>query len=210
MKRKDKVFVVALGLFLVIAIISSAVNAATIPPLANTYKRQLIRAAHTHWGLDAPVARFAAQVHQESAWKKDAQSIYAKGLAQFTPETAKWIDRVYHIGDTPFSPNWSLNALVRYDRHIYEHITNSATDCDRWAFVLSGYNGGPGWIRRDRALAAENKVDPNRWFHAVEYYTSRRESAARENRNYVQRILLKLEPLYLVNGWQGTQVCGGE
>jgi len=54
------------------------------------------------WGLEAPVALFAAQVHQESGWREDARSpVGALGLAQFMPGTAAWIAQLYpaDLGD---------------------------------------------------------------------------------------------------------------
>jgi hypothetical protein len=63
-----------------------------IPAQANTYRAQLTREARAAWGLEAPVAFFAAQVHQESGWREDARSpVGALGLAQFMPGTAAWI-----------------------------------------------------------------------------------------------------------------------
>lgn len=191
-----------------LAVVSTLQAAEFVPAQANKYKRDLIRVSQLHWGLDAPVARFAAQVHQESTWQTDAQSIYAKGLAQFTPATAVWITKHYNIRDTPYSPRWSLNALVLYDRHLYDNITESLSDCDHWAFTLSAYNGGPAWVPRDRLLTSENNNDPNRWFNAVEQYTRRSKQAKKENRHYVRRILYELESLYITEGWQGEAVCG--
>lgn len=189
--------------------IASTVHAVEfVPAQAYQHKRDLIRVGQAHWGMDAPIARFAAQVHQESSWNNNAQSIYAKGLAQFIPTTAAWITDRYKIRDTPFSPRWSLNALVLYDRHLYDGISESQSDCDRWAFTLSAYNGGPAWVPRDRLLALQNNSDPNRWFNSVEQYTRRSKDNKKENRHYVRRVLLELETLYIAEGWQGETVCG--
>ena len=70
----------------------SMVRAQVQPPQAAArYKLTLLREAHSQWGLDAPVAAFAAQVHQESGWRADAVSrVGARGLAQFMPATARW------------------------------------------------------------------------------------------------------------------------
>jgi len=60
------------------------------PQAALQYRSLLIRTAHADWGLDAPVAVFAAQVHQESAWRPDAVShVGAQGLAQFMPAASQ-------------------------------------------------------------------------------------------------------------------------
>ncbi len=114
---------------------------------------RLVRAAHYVFGLEAPVAVLAAQVHAESAWNPRARSPHAEGLAQFTPDTAAWMAETYPgelAGPAPFDPLWSLLALCRYDGRLYERMPGDA-GCERWAFTLSAYNGGPGWIPRDRA-----------------------------------------------------------
>ena len=43
---------------------SSKACAQPIPAAAHKYRAELTRAAHAQWGLDAPIAALAAQVHQ--------------------------------------------------------------------------------------------------------------------------------------------------
>lgn len=181
---------------------------AQVPDRARQYQRDLIRNARLVWGLDAPVATFAAQIHQESGWRPDVSSAYAHGLAQFTPATADWIGGLYSdVGPAdPFNPAWALRALVRYDKHLYDRNT-AATECDRWAFTLSAYNGGQGWVNRDRKLAAANGADPQRWWGHVEHHSPRAKWAFTENRGYPRRILLVLQPRYL--GWGPGVDCSG-
>jgi len=134
-------------------------------------------------------------------------------LAQFTKGTAAWISRAYpELGPpAPFSPRWALQALVVYDRHLFDRITDTATDCDRWAMVLAAYNGGPGWLRRNRRMAASKGADSARWWgpQATEPHSRRAQWALRGNRLYVKRILLRLEPAFLTAGWGGHAVCDG-
>lgn len=196
------------------ALVSAAVSAegkAGIPQRANAYKRDLVRVAHTHWGLNAPVSLFAGQIHQESAWRTNAQSRYADGLAQFTPKTAEWITSIYPkaLGDNaaPFSPHWALTAMVLYDRRLYGAV-DAATACDRWAFALSAYNGGLGWVYRDKRLCDDAEgCDGNRWWDNVEHHTNRADWAQHENRDYPRRILYRHEPMYRRAGWPGAPVC---
>ena len=54
--------------------ISAKAAEVTIPRAAQQYRATLVRAAHATWGLDAPVAVFAAQVHTESWWRNDTVS----------------------------------------------------------------------------------------------------------------------------------------
>ena len=179
-----------------------------VPRDARIYQRDLTRNARAVWGLTAPIALFAAQIHQESRWRPNAKSPYAGGLAQFTPDTAQWIAGVYAstLGDAqPFNPAWALRALVTYDLHLWRR-TSGATACDRWAFTLAGYNGGPGWITRDKRLAKQRGADPERWFGHVEKHNAGRAGHFfAENRGYPVRILLVLQPLYA--GWGHAVNC---
>ncbi|EJP2482718.1 transglycosylase SLT domain-containing protein, partial [Salmonella enterica] len=64
----------------------SQANAAGPPPAALKYRSDVIRASRVDWGLNAPVADVAAQLHQESGWNPAARSpVGAQGLAQFMP-----------------------------------------------------------------------------------------------------------------------------
>ncbi|WP_217994843.1 hypothetical protein [Methylogaea oryzae] len=95
----------------------------TIPRAAIRYRGDLVRQAHLVWGLEAPVADFAGQIHQESAWRPEAESKFAGGLAQFTPDTARWICGAYPaitLSPGPstedakrcdvFNPTWAVRA----------------------------------------------------------------------------------------------------
>lgn len=185
----------------------------SIPRAAQPHKAVLIRAAHAEFGLDAPVALLAAQVHQESLWRADAiSSAGAQGLAQFMPSTARWLPEVApHTGEPlPFNPGWSLRAMCAYDNWIFKQM-KADSGFDRWAMTLSGYNGGPGWVRRDQRKAQEQNYPPGRWFDSVELVNAGRSQAAfKENRGYPRRILLTLMPVYERAGWGcGVQCAAG-
>lgn len=189
---------VILAVALVGAILPEALRAESVPRRAEAHRRDLLRAARYVFGPGAPVAVLAAQVHAESAWNHRARSTHADGLAQFTPATAAWIAETYpgELAEAaPLNPVWALLALCRYDRHLYDRMPGRSS-WERWAFTMAAYNGGPGWIPRDRALAARCGADPNRWFGQVEGFSSRSEAAFRENRAYPRRILIALQPLY--------------
>lgn len=185
--------------------------AASVPAGAEQYRRLLVRAAHAEWGLDAPIATLAGQVHQESRWQRDARSpAGAQGIAQFMPATADWMAGLYphSLGPAqPYNPGWALRAMVTYDRWLYDRNQAASSECDRWAFVLSAYNGGQGWVNRDRRLASAKGADQLAWFTSVERFNSGRSAANfRENRHYPRAILLRWEPLYAAAGW-GPGVC---
>jgi len=176
-----------------------------VPPISYLYGFKLQREVVARFDTNNAVARVAAQLHRESLWKADAHSAYAQGMAQFTPETATWLQSVCpEIGaPDPWDPNWSVRAAVCYDHWLYARV-NGATECDRWAFTLSSYNGGLGWLQRDKTRASASGADPARWFSNVEMYSARAASARAENRTYVREILRVLEPLYLAAGWPGS------
>lgn len=180
-----------------------------VPRAAAKYRADLTRNARAVWGLDAPVAVFAGQIHQESGWRETVKSpVGAQGMAQFMPATAKWISGAYPElrANEPMNPSWALRALVTYDRHLWERV-QAASSCDRMAFALSAYNGGLGWVQRDRKVAADQGLEPGRWWANVEQVNAGRSAANwRENRGYPERILRKLAQVYASAGW-GQGVC---
>ena len=179
-----------------------------IPRAALQYRGQLIREARAVWGMEAPVAIFAAQIHTESNWRNDVTSFAgAQGLAQFMPSTAAWLPSVAPETGTPapFSPAWSLRACVTYDKWLYDRLrpmrAASLAVCERMAFTLSGYNGGIGWVGKDRALAARTGRNPDRWFGNVEDVNAgRNKSAIKENRRYVT-LIFQRQSAYTAAGW---------
>lgn len=184
---------------------------AGIPSQAKKYHRLLVRSAHVSpWGLDAPLADFAGQVHAESMWRSDAKSwVGAAGLAQFMPGTATWFSKLRGLGDAePYNPAWSLRALAEYDYWLFTRV--QAHDvCHQMAFTLSAYNGGLGWVNRDKKKAAAAGLDPLDYWHDVSTVNAgRKESAIRENRAYPDKILHRFAPLYVDAGW-GESLCRG-
>ncbi|WP_368565516.1 transglycosylase SLT domain-containing protein [Pseudoxanthomonas sp. UTMC 1351] len=183
-----------------------------IPTVSTLYRLRLEREAARNFGLDAPVARLAAQIHQESGWRSDAASPYANGMAQFTPATAKWLPSVcpaVGVAD-PWDPDWSLRAIACYDAWLHARVTqlpgSTLSACSRWAYTLRAYNGGEGWLMKERRKAAAAGVDGNAW-RAVEPYRVRAGWAHTENTDYPRRILLRLEPAYRAAGWPGSAAC---
>lgn len=180
-----------------------------IPQNALRYRAELIRNARAVWGLDAPTATFASQIHQESGWRADAKSpVGAQGMCQFMPSTADWIAKLYPelAAREPYNPSWALRALVTYDRYLWDRL-EAASPCDRMAMSLSSYNGGLGWVRRDAKLAAGQGLAPDRWWDNIETVNAGRTAANwNENRGYPRRILRLLTPKYVAAGFGGG-VC---
>lgn len=176
----------------------SEASGAEPPRGALKYRSDMIRSVRFTWGMNGPVAVMSAQVHQESAWNEKAESKFAQGIAQFTPQTAEWIAGAYHKelgGADPFNPQWALRALIQYDYHLHERLP-AASPCDAWAFTLAAYNGGSGWIAKERALTVRAGDNPKRWFGGVEKQSARATWAWKENRAYPRRILILHQPIY--------------
>ena len=207
-------FTIGVGFWLALGFLCGLAHAAevTIPRAAEAHRATLVRAAHVSWGLDAPVSVFAAQVHTESWWRNDTVShVGAQGLAQFMPATARWLPSVApETGrPAPFNPGWSLRALCVYDKWLWDR-TNGADAFERMAFTLSAYNGGLGWVNRDKAKARRQGADASRWFGAVETVNAGRSAAAwKENRQYPRRILKERQYAYIKAGW-GPGIAEGD
>ncbi len=184
-----------------VALMPAEAHAQTLQPphVAARYKLTLLREAHSQWGLDAPVAALAAQVHQESAWQPQAVSrVGAQGLAQFMPTTARWWcerERTAPADCLPHNPAWALRAMVGYDRYLWQRTAATHSDYDRLWLALRGYNGGEGHVRAEAAttgLQAPTRVQ-------IDAACGRARRAAvhcRENLSYPRRILVELQPRY--------------
>jgi hypothetical protein len=186
-----------------------------IPKEAAQYRRAIIREAGYYWGLSAPTTTFFAQVHQESRFRAEARSRFAAGLAQFTPQTAAGMQAQYpdlrvlcgEGGGCALDPGWAIRAMVLYDRGLWRGRAFAAGD-ERLAFMLADYNGGAGWVNRERAAClaappagAPGGCDSTRYFRNVQSFCgksvpSRAEWACKENTRYPSVIMFSWRPLY--------------
>lgn len=177
--------------------------ASLVPEKAYKYREFLIKESRVVWGLSAPSATFASQIHTESLWDEQAKSFAgAEGLAQFMPETALWIGSVYREleAGVPYNPKWAIRALVRYDKWHFDKI--QAVDfSNKMAFVLSAYNGGLGWVWKDKKKAEAVGLNPYAYFGNVEKMNAGRSKRAfTENRSYVMFIKSR-ESAYIEKGF---------
>ena len=201
---RDVLWALALTLLcLLVSLLLPEPVRAQVPQAAQAHKRTLLRAAHAEWGLDAPVAVLAAQVHQESAWRPDAVShVGARGLAQFMPATARWwCERVglSAIECQPHNPAWALRALVTYDRWLYDRTPAHYTPRERMHVALRAYNGGLGHWQAE--AAATGAVRPT--LAQVDAACGKARRAAvhcAENLGYPHRILVLIQPRYAAWG----------
>ncbi|MCQ8103278.1 transglycosylase SLT domain-containing protein [Methylomonas sp. SURF-2] len=172
-----------------------------LPRAAVHYRAELTRIAHAEWGLDAPLAAFAAQIHQESGWRPDAVSrVGALGMSQFMPATARWwceLQRQRVLDCQPTNPAWAMRAMIGYDRWLLQRV-KGASEFDRLWAALRSYNGGLGhWLNEARNAGSYQRAEVDRACGSAR----RSVVHCRENLDYPRRILLTLQPLYA--GWGG-------
>jgi len=138
-------------------------------------------------GWPHPDRWLAAQIQVESAWDPDAQSRYASGLAQFTPGTwSDWSGRTDPgcAGETPYDPPCAIRTQIVYMEWLMRKWPPSH---NAWR----AYNGGGGWISKERRLcAASPGCDPRNPLHLERFCRAagRHASACRENIAYPRKI----------------------
>lgn len=180
-----------------LAMLPLLAHAQDVPRAAIKHRADLTRTAHAAWGLDAPVAAFAAQIHQESGWNPEAVSrVGAVGMAQFMPATARWWCEANGLGAAecqPTNPTWAMRALVGYDRWLFDRV-RGPSEFDRLWAALRAYNGGLGHWQQEAAT-----VRPALDRQAVDSACGkarRHPSFCPENLGYPRRILTLLQPRY--------------
>jgi soluble lytic murein transglycosylase-like protein len=199
---KDAVLALLLVLLCALLAFAAPLAQAQAPQAAQQYRALLVRTAHMAWGLDAPIAVFAAQVHQESAWRPGAVShVGAQGLAQFMPATTRWIGGVDPAlaSRQPYNPGWALRALVTYDLWLFERAPAHYAPRDRMWVALRAYNGGLGHWQRE--AASTGLAQPSRTQVDAACGKARRAPVhCAENLGYPHRILVVIQPRYLTWG----------
>src|SRR6516162_1069065 len=126
----------------------------------------------------------AAQGYQESRLDQSVRSrVGAIGVMQVLPATGKEL----RVGDvTKVEPN--IHAGIKYIRYMIEQYYGKEpmTKLDKALFAFAAYNAGAGRISRFRKEAARRGLDPNVWFHNVEYVAA--EKIGAETVTYVSNI----------------------
>ena len=183
-----------------------------IPREAAKWRPVLLQEVRRGFGTTQHPDTFFGQVHQESRWDAEARSKYAIGIAQFTPGTARDMQRSKALAELckdpagcPTDPRWGLRAMVLYDKDQYVSLSDIPFLRERLAMMLVKYNGGPGWVTRERAACAAGRdklgqavgpCDSLRWFNHTERVCLRADWACKESRGYPRLILDKWAPIY--------------
>lgn len=126
----------------------------------------------------------AAQGYQESQLNQAARShVGAIGVMQVMPATGKDL-AVGNIAEV--EPN--IHAGIKYMRWMIDHYYGDEpmTQLDKALFAFASYNAGAGRISQLRKEAAKRGLDPNVWFHNVEYVAA--EKIGAETVTYVSNI----------------------
>jgi membrane-bound lytic murein transglycosylase MltF len=128
----------------------------------------------------------AAQGYQESTLDQTKRShVGAIGVMQVMPSTAQ--DKAVNIPDIENLES-NIHAGIKYNRWVVDNFYNDEgmTPVNRQLFAFASYNAGPGRVAKLRKEAAEQGLDPNRWFNHVELIAAKR--IGRETVQYVANI----------------------
>lgn len=114
----------------------------------------------------------AAQGYQESQLNQQARSaVGAIGVMQVMPATGKDM----RVGDiTKLEPN--IHAGIKYMRWMIDNYYGDEpmTNLDKALFAFASYNAGAGRISGLREIAEKRGLNPNVWFHNVEYVAAQK------------------------------------
>lgn len=187
-----------------------------VTPAAWGFRGEMTTSAYRVFGPSAPVSTLAGQIHQESAWQTHARSpVGAQGLAQFMPSTAADMAKNFPAScapANPYSPPWAFGCRDRYMAGLLRSVRrpvppgDTVAECSAWAFALRAYNGGLGWINRDRRAAMAAGVDADDWRAVRPFNAGRSAANHRENREYPERIY-RLGARYAAAGWGRIVTC---
>jgi len=123
---------------------------------------EILKKHSKRYGLDWRL--MAAQAYQESLFDPDAESwAGARGVFQLLPSTG------LELGFEDLSdPDSGIHAGVRYMHQILERLEPRVALKHRLRFALAAYNAGFGHLQDARRLAAEQGLDPDKWFGHTE------------------------------------------
>lgn len=122
----------------------------------------IIRKYSARYGFDWRL--MTAQAWRESHFNPRAKSwVGAQGLLQVMPTTGRSMGFT-HLED----PDEGTHAGVKYMHQMLGRLAPEIPFKHRLRFALASYNVGLGHVLDARRLAAEQGLDPNKWFGHVE------------------------------------------
>lgn len=158
----------------------------------------VLKGEHQKLWPESDIKIIAGQIEAESLWKEKAtrqepSGVISYGLMQvlditFNEMKSKHPTLLDAEATDMLQARWGIRAGILYDKKMYKLTNFAETEKDRYAFMLSWYNGGAGWGQKDRKLAEQNGVDKNIWFCSVERFSKRSPWAFKINREYPVKI----------------------
>lgn len=151
------------------------------------------------WGIRGLVLSYAtnpsrtwAQIEQESSCRARVKSWdNGIGLAQFTgKKNTEWIARTYcsDLGmPKPELAEWSVKCM---DRYMLSFKNKGLTICQGWRFDEAAYNGGQGWLNKEKKAASKEGEDPRNYWSVRTFCdtTGRSSKSCGWNREYTEHI----------------------
>lgn len=106
-----------------------------------------------------------SQMYQESHFDPNAKSwVGALGLMQVMPRTGAEL-KIDNLPDPEQGIHAGVKLMAKYSQQFAD---DTIKEKDRIRFTLAAYNCGPGHVQDARRLAADQKLNPNKWFGNVE------------------------------------------
>jgi soluble lytic murein transglycosylase-like protein len=186
-------------LFSILFVVLISTSAFALDPLfaAATYREE-IETYTAQYLPNVSSGLIAGQIHQESKWNKEAVSRSgAGGLLQVMPATARDIAISCQIpGFDRFNPQHALKGGICYDAQVRKWVGTFSSRTDQNMAMLAAYNGGAGYIIKQRRAAVAAGLDKGVWKNVVKWcglYRSR--PSCDENNGYAPSIM-KWQKLY--------------
>jgi soluble lytic murein transglycosylase-like protein len=190
------------GLVLLLALLAPRQACALDPLFVAAENRDLIDDLTTEYLPGTQAGLVAAWVHQESRWKATAVSKKgARGPLQIMPGTARDIRRACHMPELDLTDMASsLKGGFCYARMIRRQVGKMATAADQDEAMFRAYNGGAGYIHKERDAAHTDGKDDAVAPNLRDYCRSfRSQDSCEENLSYYQYILRWFKKYY--RGW---------
>ena len=190
------------GAVLLLAALLPRQASALDPLFVAAENREVIEDLTTQYLPDISPGMGAAWVHQESRWKITAVSkAGARGPLQIMPATAKDIRRACRMPDLDLTNmNSALKGGFCYGRMLRRQVGKMATVADLDEAMLRAYNGGAGYIRKERdaakAAGKDDAVAANLKAHCRDF---RSKDSCEENLSYYPYIMKWYNEYY--RGW---------
>lgn len=185
--------------FLAAIMLIVAVSAfAAIPQRAYLYF-PILKEEHSLIWPESDIGIIGSQIAHESSWKEDVMrkepsGVISYGLLQVLDVTYDELKKKNPLllkgsPSEMLRARMGIRAGILYDKQMWILVSFADSTVDRYAMTLSAYNGGFGWLLRDRKLAELNGYSPNKWFGNTELFSKRSVHNYKINRRYVSEIL---------------------